>query len=501
MFQSDNSNKGRNVTVDHYNKALVGMEEIQRLIKARKEKIDFVVRETVQIEEKYLTDAECNLIKAVKLAKDSMVALESSNTALKDELAANAIITAEAVRERDSATAKWKHEEKMRIDVTEEYKRKLQAAEETHQLFRTQTEAWIVREDSSLNDIHERLALLNKELAIKSAECVRLSKELVPYHETLKRKKELESEVSEKDCIITSLRNETSAQKKKIAAYELELAEMAELKLLVSQLREKLSVSEAERARLKAEMEKLMQRVVYLEPLEVEVASLKKNLVSAQNEISRLMEELNRRTLEYNTLSSKYDQTKVSLSTSEQKVASMTSELSQLSRKYEASEASILSVREKMSALEVELSLSKEKCASVEAEKKQYKEEVSRLKAREAELERSMEALRVSSSAAEMKAAEAAADLKSYMGKLKEAEIFNNLKDEEILELKTKLQANSLKLSQAQSDAFSSREAFEERHAEMQKMTDIVNAQEQALENMKTDVQYYKDIMGGLEVK
>ena len=58
-----------------------------------------------------------------------------------------------------------------------------------------------------------------------------------------------------------------------------------------------------------------------------------------------------------------------------------------------------------------------------------------------------------------------------------------------------------VKLSQAQSDAFSSREASEERHAEMQKMTDIVNAQEQALENMKTDVQYYKDIMGGLEVK
>ena len=102
MWGISNGNKEQNV-VDHYNKALVGMEEIQRLIKSRKEKIDLVLRETVQIEEKYLSDAECNLIKAIKLAKDSMVALESSNKALKDELAANAVVTADAVRERDSA--------------------------------------------------------------------------------------------------------------------------------------------------------------------------------------------------------------------------------------------------------------------------------------------------------------------------------------------------------------------------------------------------------------
>merc|ERR1719231_164907 len=100
-----------------------------------------------------------------------------------------------------------------------------------------------------------------------------------------------------------------------------------------------------------------------------------------------------------------------------------------------------------------------------------------------------------------MRAAEAEAAKKSVEGKLRDMEVLVGLKDDEIMELKSKLQSNTLKLSQAQSDAARSQEASEEKHASMQKMTDTVAAQEQALEHMKADVQYYHDQMGQLEIK
>ena len=500
MWGISNGNREQNA-VDHYNKARVGMEEIQRLIKSRKEKIDLVLRETVQIEEKYLSDAECNLIKAIKLAKDSMVALESSNKALKDELAANAVVTADAVRERDSALVKLKNEEKLRLETAEDCKRKLQTAEETHLLFKTQTQAWIAREDSSLDNLHERLDMLSKELAVKTAECVRLSKELIPYHETLKRNKELEAELSDKTFIITSLKSENSEQKKKIAAYEMELAEMAQMKLLLAQLREKLSVSEADRARLKVEVDKLMERLLHLEPFEMEVVSLKKNLVSAQSEISKLMEELSRRTSEYNTLSFKYDELKTSASASANSVLQLQAEVSNASQKYEASEAALVALREKYAALEVELSISRDRVVTLETELMRWKENVSQHETKSTQLKSEIEAISQSLRAMEMRAAEAEAAKKSAEGKLKEMEVLVSLKDDEITELKTKLQSNTIKLSQAQSEAARSQEASEEKHASMQKMTDTVKAQEQALEHMKADVQYYHDQMGELEAK
>merc|ERR1711871_1090872 len=354
-------------------------------------------------------------------------------------------------------------------------------------------------EDSSLPDLKDRFSMLNKELAVKTTECTRLTKELVPYHETLKRKNELEAEVLDKNVIITTLTNETSEQKKKIAAYELELAELSQLKLIVAQLKEKLSVSEADRVTLRAEVEKLKHRVEHLEPFEMEVTSLKRNLESAQSEISRLVEELKKRTVDYNSLSSKYDQLKIAYSSLEQRESQLTKELAAMSQRCEQSESALLVLREKFSALEVELNMLKESAALMEAEMMRWKEAASRHEAKIAEMDKMMAAMKASSSALELKAAEAEAECKSLAAKLKEAEILHGLKDEEILELKTKLQANHLKLSQAQAESSSSRESADEKHAAMQKMSDMCKAQEQALEHMKADVQYYKDQADTLE--
>merc|ERR1711871_1508733 len=354
-------------------------------------------------------------------------------------------------------------------------------------------------EDSSLSDLKDRFSMLNKELAVKTTECTRLTKELVPYHETLKRKNELEAEVLDKNVIITTLTNETSEQKKKIAAYELELAELSQLKLIVAQLKEKLSVSEADRVTLRAEVEKLKHRVEHLEPFEMEVTSLKRNLESAQSEISRLVEELKKRTVDYNSLSSKYDQLKIAYSSLEQRESQLTKELAAMSQRCEQSESALLVLREKFSALEVELNMLKESAALMEAEMMRWKEAASRHEAKIAEMDKMMAAMKASSSALELKAAEAEAECKSLAAKLKEAEILHGLKDEEILELKTKLQANHLKLSQAQAESSSSCESADEKHAAMQKMSDMCKTQEQALEHMKADVQYYKDQADTLE--
>ena len=193
--------------------------EISRIVRARKEKIDAVIKDACEIEEQYLTDAECNLIKGIKLAKESMIALESSNKALQDELVLkekdardSETKAAEAIRDKKEAQEKVKSTEQALAEQTAN----VRAIEEAHTLFRAQLDAWMIREDESVRDLQERLEMLRKELGNKSTEIVSLNDELAGTAGLVERVKELEAKEKDSELKIMTLSKQNVNLKEKV---------------------------------------------------------------------------------------------------------------------------------------------------------------------------------------------------------------------------------------------------------------------------------------------
>jgi chromosome segregation ATPase len=180
------------------------MSEIAEVIKSRKEKIAKILSETAAVEQVYLSDVECNLLNGLTVANDSLVALESSNKALLDALAA-----------RDTELARAVHESSQLLMQLKVQMDKLELMEEEQKSFVSREDAWTAwmrAEDVAMKSLQDRLDGLTEALRTKKEELVIITREHGACQLTAAKCAELEASLIETKAVLDA----ESAEKRRL---------------------------------------------------------------------------------------------------------------------------------------------------------------------------------------------------------------------------------------------------------------------------------------------
>lgn len=180
------------------------MSEIAEVIKSRKEKITRILSETAAVEQVYLSDVECNLLNGLTLAKDSIVALESSNKALLDALAARDTDLARAVHESSQLLMQLKVQTD-RLAFFEEEQKSFVSREDAWK-------AWMKAEDISMKSLQERLDGLSEALRTKEEALVIITREHGACRLTFAKCTELEATLEKTKSVLEA----ESAEKRRL---------------------------------------------------------------------------------------------------------------------------------------------------------------------------------------------------------------------------------------------------------------------------------------------
>jgi len=201
------------------------MGEIGEVIRKRKEKISKILSDTAAVEEIFLSDIECNLVNGLTLAKESIAALESSNKALLDALAARDIELSRSVNEASELQIIINRQVE-RLTILEGEQKRNSGKDDAFK-------AWITAEDASMEAIKLRLEGLGEALRIKEEKLAALTIEHSTCHKFVEK-----CSVLEESLRSTSISLESQTAEKKSLQERLKTAESS-LALVEAQLEAK----------------------------------------------------------------------------------------------------------------------------------------------------------------------------------------------------------------------------------------------------------------------
>ena len=118
--------------------------------------IEKTLQDVSAIEDKYLSDAECNLLKALQASSEAITVIRCSNAAVVETIKSREI-------ELSEAKSIALNSQKQCGELTE----KLKDSECAYSTYRFQVDSWIQREDASISNITDRLAVLGEALRLK----------------------------------------------------------------------------------------------------------------------------------------------------------------------------------------------------------------------------------------------------------------------------------------------------------------------------------------------